>query len=374
MGNMLMPTPETPWIRDKINRFTIDRLTLVQRWPAIRRGLGKAGVVLTGLSSIYATDVAIHQTMQETAHVDIAVLGEAQAPENNDSALVFLNGWGTNDAIDLTNSLGSRVQDVVDGQLWSIDYNEATLNPVSIAHEIEDFAEAHDVDRISVIGSSMGGITALEAVENIVKTSDLEVELIALRSMPDGTEGLQDWRQDQMGILDTISAIPGAEYSSLAIPFVNSYFNNDNHPGMWLMADQSLAIANADVEKTIANIAEEAKPGQHPVLWYLGIEAPRDDTVNNELSSENVCHYAGKVALECFIDFVPGGEHSHPWVAVKSYGEVMSARAPEIQHAIAEQHAQKTLDDVGLFDFLDLTSSLTVESPAVHPATSSESF
>lgn len=355
---MLMRS-ETPRSLEQIERIDQKYLRKAERKEKIYPRVLSALTATAILGSLYWVDARQHEAIQATATIDIDVVGDPLHIVNNDSALVFLDGFGTYDADVTAEHLGPVAQQIVDGELWSVSYGNAPLNPRSISNQVIKLAEERDVDRVSIVGYSAGGIIGIEVAEDIIESSELQVEMIMPISTPDGTDGLRQARQGEMSVLDVVSHVPGAKYSSFVRFMGEMYFRRDQYedkgflnvagdvlgdlgkkqlPGMWLMADQALAIENADLKNRLSHIAESSEIGQRPPIVYFGTEKPGYDyMVNNKKSSENICTYATEVDLQCFIYNVPGAVHTRPWLANDEYMKVARDAAPEVQFAIANE-------------------------------------
>jgi len=330
-----------------------------------RRNLGALALLTTtalGLS-LYWADVHENQQIEETASTDVDFLYEPLDEANSDSAVVFMDGFGTYDADILTKYLGPVVQQAVDGELWSVSYGNAPLNAENITRDIIELAEERDIDRVSLVGYSAGGIISMQVAEDLLEQTDLKVEAIIPISTPDGTNGLRPARQEEMKAIDWLGYIPGSAYSTGVRQVGEMYFRRDQFtegdpvqnwnnfwkvwnivgdaiederiPGTWLLVDQVLAISNANLEARLDAIGDVESTQQKPVIMYLGTAKPGYDyMVDDNTSSENICSYADKAGLQCYIYDVPGAIHTRPDLKNEEYMQTVADATDEIQDAI----------------------------------------
>ena len=96
-----------------------------------------------------------------------------------------------------------------------------------------------------------------------------------------------------------------------------------NIPGTWLLVDQTLAIAEADIESNLQKIHEQYDSEKPlPSLLYLGTGEPgRDYMVDDDVSSMNICRYAHLNKMSCSIYDVPGAIHTKPAKTPDAYTE-----------------------------------------------------
>ena len=299
----------------------------------------------------YSADVLYNYQIEAESSVDIDIRGDALDESNNDSALIFFDGFGTNNASVPVKYIGPAMQNIVDGQLWSVDYGNAPLDAADITRHILEEAEKQNVNRVSLVGYSAGGIIAIEVAKQLTAESSLSVELITTISTPDGIDGLQQDKQDQMSLTETIALIPGATHSTQlryigemfarqeqftqGSPLEN--FNDFNRvsdhvsnalkdsrlPQTWLLVDQALAIANADLAADIAAINKDTRSNRPlPVMLYLS--SPGSGMVDDALSAESICNYAAQNNIECYTYEVPGAVHTRIDLGEESYNETLA--------------------------------------------------
>lgn len=326
--------------------------------------------LLTGLAlaeTLYWTDVRHNEEIEANASIDIEVISEAIDPDTSDSAIVFLNGFGENDADVPARYFGPAIQEhVLDGETWSVGYGNAPLIELNIADEIIELAGERGIDRVSFFGYSAGGNIAIKVIEAVLERSDLLIETIIPDSMPYSDAGLRPEQREAKRTLMTVAElIPGATHSTYMRFIGELIFRQDRYdsgdifertsdfidtsseiiealseerlPGTWLMIDQVLAISNSRVEERLAHIGELTEYSLQPTVIYLGTDEPGYDyMVNDGSSAENVCKFADSAGLECLIYNVPGAVHTRPDLANEEYVETITNAAPEIQAALSQ--------------------------------------
>lgn len=343
-----------------------------------RRNL-RAIAALGGLSllvSAYWQDVHHNQSIEADASMDIEVISEALDPEANDSAFVFLHGFNEPDADWLATQQGPAVRQVIDGELWSVDYGNVALSPRAIAEEIIEKAEERGIEQLSFYGYSAGGSISLPTIEHILEDedSDLLVESIWLDSMPDGDKGIRPSQRHWRDVLmNFANFMPSSQYSTYLrhlgelgfragayihsddpIEFLQRFFatsqrvsdamDSDRLTSGTLLVDQVLAISNTKAEGRLSHIAELTEDSLEPVVIYLGTADPgHDDVVNDNLSGENVCNYADEAGLSCLLYEVPGAVHNDLSAAQEAYKDTIAEASESINQALASSLTNYTL-------------------------------
>lgn len=333
--------------------------------------LGRYGTIaaigLGVIASHYSADVNANISMESQSAARILERGAPLDESADDSALVFLTGVGTNNADTFAKYQRVAFQQVVDGYVWSVDYDNAALDPEAIGEAIREKAQRDGVSRVSIIGRSAGGIVGTQVVEYLLQHSSLTIDLLALESVPDGLDGVRPDNIRSMEIAEYLTLIPGAQHSTYLrvglelwlrkaqygldpVKFAHTFTEvNDSVaegrlPGSWLVVDQVLAISNARLEQRLAAIGEAGADRQRPVVLYLGTAAPGYDTqVNDLVSGRNICGYAEEAGLHCLDYDVPGAVHSRPEVATDAYERITAFAAPVIERWIAEDAARLSL-------------------------------
>jgi len=373
---MLMPSPE---VQKRLEEYqTIDAVeekALKLEWRRAKRRNRLirtfAGLALIGSGvNSYAQDVFANQAIEASASVTVELKGKALDESNNDKGLIFIDGFGTDNADSNAKFYGEAIQPVIDGRLLSVDYNNAPLDPVDIAEEIIDTVVPLGINTVSFVGHSAGGDIAMLVQEELRKNSMLTIESIILISTPNGVESLRQARQNEIDLIKWVEWIPGVEYSSpirligeLAMRAdsythgkdlqenIDNFFttkeniqtnlDNENLPGMWLMFDQKLAIENADLQDRINKIAELPPDTIRPTIIYLGSK-PYDPIVNTEKSAEEIGGYIKDTDIPYFVYEVPGAVHSRPDIN-EGYITTLEGARNEIRASIKAQQTKAAL-------------------------------
>lgn len=320
----------------------------------------------------YESDVAKNRLAQANASVSVAVQEAADHPEYADddrSAAVFFDGFGTYNSDHLARTLGPGVQGLYGGETWSVSYGNAPLASDTIAEQVLDLAEQRDKRELDLVGYSMGGIINLEVAAILSSSPEVTVRSITLISSPDGIEGLRPLQRQEMDAAELVSQIPGAQYST-ALRFVGEmYFMRDRYttggplqridrffgaltqarvnlsgptfPGTWLLVDQAFAIGSADLAGELRTISENTTPkGPRPSVLYLGTGAPgRDYMVDDAVSSANICSYAAQNAMQCTIRKVPGAVHTAPERTRDAYDQTLADVRERVRGSIEQAAA-----------------------------------
>ena len=329
------------------------------------RRLRKVGTTLALLSmpfSAYAIDVKHNMNIQTEATIDVSVEYEALDPSNNDTAIVFFDGTRSTSGDDLIKYRGDGLQQVIDGQLWSVGYNDAVLDADLIGQELIESAQKYGVTTLYTYGESAGGITALDAQAYVRAHSAIVFPGHFLNSVPFGLQGLRQARQDEIELVETLAEIPGAKYSSFVSFIGESIFRSDRYinddgidlpeaytttqailadmagseqAGNWLMFDQLMAIKNAKIRERIIEMGLISEDIQHPVIIYIGTGKPgRDYIVDDDLSAAEIKVYTDEAGLTFILIEVPGAVHSRPDIGVAEFEATFAEAASEIQNAI----------------------------------------
>lgn len=379
-----MPSPEIQKRPEKYQTFDeIEAKALKLEWRRAKRRRNRlvgavAGLALVGTGiSAYAGDVHSNQEVQATASIGVHVEGPALDKTNDHNALVFIDGLGSYNSNTLTKYMGQAVQPLVDGQLWSVDYNNAPLETEEIAKQIISTASEQGVSSLSFVGYSAGGDIAMQVQEEVRKESSLNVQSIFLVSTPDGADALRPARQDALNLVEKFAWIPGIRYStplrflgelavradrynsSNPIENVRRFFetagevtkvlSNRKLTGTWLMFDQMLAIENADLKARIETMKNIPKDQIHPTLIYLGTAKPGyDDMIDNKKSSAKIAEYARKSGTPFLSYDVPGAVHTRIDIANDQYIKILADAKIDIQSSIEKQKSIASLNRVML--------------------------
>lgn len=178
---------------------------------------------------MYWSDVAQNILEEEKAQPSIEVVAHAQNPENEDRVLIIEDGFNTINANFLSKTLGPAIQEAVDGQIWSVQSNNATTNVDALFDKAVELAESRDITSISIATYSMGDMRGTSLAEKFVKETDIPVENIVIISGPSGYDSLRESRKEEMGWAQTIAQwIPGSAHSTFWRGVAELWFYKDN--------------------------------------------------------------------------------------------------------------------------------------------------
>jgi pimeloyl-ACP methyl ester carboxylesterase len=358
---------------------TLEKNERMERHPTykyVKKAL--AILALTGIA--LGMDAGIHDIQNNMdianhAKIDITVEGKALKAENADTAIVFLNGFGTYNADMLITSIGPAVQPVIDGEEWSVSYGNAPLSIDALTNEVKALAVERGTKNVVIVGYSTGGILAIEEADKLVNDTNLNVKAVIAISTPDGYDGIRPARQTELESVKTVASIPYAEYSTplrfigemyfrrslytegnvienlqnffTTTDAVNQDLANKNMPGTWLLVDQGFAIIDANLKQNITDIGNAPSTKLMPDIEYLGTAKPGYDyMVNNWVSSKSICTDALKARLSCQINNVPGAIHTRPGLTKDEYKKTMQTASIQIQSAIAANQSLYSLNNL----------------------------
>jgi pimeloyl-ACP methyl ester carboxylesterase len=363
------------WIR------TLEKKSKRRRRLAVK--MSATAIALSSISSAYWADVQENRAEQEAAHISINVIGEAKENDNSHKATIFIDGFNSYDADFLAGNMGPAAQQVADGELWSLSYNNAILNRDKIYNTVIDFAEERDIKSISIDGYSMGGIIGTEAAADIVEHSDLPVDTLMMVSTPDGREGVQKYQQNEIDFMQWLTEwVPGA-IDSTWFRFVGEvYFYRDNYTkwdykdwtnipenlqitadnfdaftravnntsermddpratSLQLLSQQAYKVDRFDMLKELETISKQRDEKQMPTLLYLGSDTPTvvDDTV----SAANFATYAEQTNIDYYSFIVPGAVHSHYFDTPEAYTLAYSEARGPVKQSLETEAGRRSI-------------------------------
>jgi len=379
---MLMPSKEVQARLEKyqtIDGIEAEALKLEWKRERNRHNLATraiAGVVLMGaLIAGYAHDTQENKQKQADASVSVEVVAPALDEANNTNALVFTDGFRSNSGDKLAEYMSKAFQPVLDGQILSVDYNNAPLDSDEIAKQIIATATSENITSMTLVGYSAGGDIAMQVQEKIREDSHITIKAIILISTPNGVKTLRPARQDEIDFVEKIAWIPDVEYSSTvrflgelasradryttgtpvqmvqnlisSAEEVNEQITSNEFAEGWLMFDQMLTVETTDNETLIANMDKIPTDKTRPVIVYFGTAAPGYDyVVDSKESSEGIGGYADKAHVPFLSYEVPGAIHSRVDLANDQYVEIAAKAKDAILASIAAQEAEASLHRV----------------------------
>lgn len=291
---------------------TDSELRFLNRWRR-NRTLSQAAIGLTLFSGVHAaaylSDVHHNMELAADAHPSIRVIAEASNELYDDEATVFIHGFNTYDANDLTNKIGPGIQQALPGEQWSVEYNNAVIDANDIAELLVETAEERGIDTLHLMQYSMGDVPGTDAAVKVINETDIDVASFTYLSGPASYESLTQKTQDELAIAENLAWIPWIEYSSgfryileayfykdameknplRTIDGINTRFAKTNVTSNLFLASQIKSVSNANVPERLDSINDGEL---HPVISYVAI--PNDKVVNNELSMQLIRDAARK--------------------------------------------------------------------------------
>lgn len=325
----------------------------------------------------YAADVGKNIDEERHAEPSISVLLEPQDPSHADHAILVENGFNSKDADDLSLSIGPAVQQITDGEVWSIQSNNAIANSEIVFDRVIEMAKQRGIKSFSIATYSMGDMRGLEVAEKIATRSDIPLEFITIISGPSGYDGLRDTQKNEMWQAKTISQlIPGSSYSTFFRYLVELYFFRDRftqdepNPFEYIIKNaerfgeiiktmdnryatgdytsnshllrQISAIDTTDLEGIIKRIGDAAAESetQAPLVYYVGTTG-NDQVVNDRVSAEQFKAWTENAKIAFMSGEAKDVIHSqyHRPEAIEAYNALYSSAGPQAR-SIIEQNRQ----------------------------------
>lgn len=351
------------------NEYEAKAIKNERRRMGIIKGLSISAILASFFgahAAAYGADVRGNQELQANSVITVTKYANAHDKANNDNAMLFIDGVGTNNASYMAEFAGPAIQQVDDGQLWVVGQNNAHLSAEAIAGKTLKLAEKEGIASFTLVGQSGGGSETMKVQQILREESSIPIRSIFFMSAPNGMDGLQPQQKQYIDIVKFIDQFPGAAYSSPLrfigqmmlesnnIHDIGSFFetagrindslHNQKIPGSWLMIDQLVAIQDADFKTLTANIAKAPDSEVRSPEIYLNIAS--DPVVNDKKSSHEIGQYAKKAHIPYFNFEVPGAIHGQPQFSVESYMKVLKDSKSEIQASIRAQLSLAALHEV----------------------------
>ena len=351
-----------------------------------RRGKKQAAILAIGLvgplNPAYWIDV--HNNYQELQNAELSITVESPAldPENNDSALVFLHGFNTYDAVQLTETIGPAYQELLDGEMWSVRYGNADFAEEIITREIEELAEERGVTKIAIVGYSAGGTIGSGVESNVFTNTDLDVLASLPTHSPANQASLRPYQQSELETGKVFTTlIPSSRYSKPWRWVFEMYFMRDRYlnpdksfvenidslkktgafalrivnrkdlPSVDTLYQQIKAIDSADITGDALAIAThaEATGKTLPVHGYVEITEPGHDYIVNNKEAASVYKAAAEQAgIQFFTIDVPTGVHSRPDINTDDYRRALMGIKTDFAEALITEYEASHSDDWAL--------------------------
>jgi len=358
---------------EKLDKRLEKRLKRRSRMPM---KIGAVALAFAAVGSVYWADVEENRAERAEARVSIDVVGEPLDEANSDRGIIFVDGFNTNNGEYLAKTIGPAVQEMADGKLLSLATHNAVLAREQIVEEIQETVEENKLERVIIVGNSMGGIIDMEAVSDLVDKSDVKVDLFILMHTPSGPEGLQTKPKVELEFLqELVKWFPGAIDSTYLRYGGELYFYKDiytkgefkswdiNHnigvigdnigrlfrtsDSLWkkvnrptgtslqLMLEQGYKIDNFDMEKELKTIAAQRGAKQMPVGLYLSMD--NDSTVKNKEAAQNFTVMTHENDIKFHTYNVPNAIHAQYDRSIKEYTQAFEKMSGVISRDVQEE-------------------------------------
>ena len=384
---MLQPSPEYRERLDEKERILNEKIEAKAiKNELLRIGtlkfLSSTAIFLTGFVGLpiayYAQDVRTNQEIQSHASIEIDTVGQAIDSANNDKAILFVDGFGTNNGDAIAENMGSAIQPLIDAQRWSMNLNNASLDKDKLVQKIIETAHEKGVTTLWIVTHSAGGNIMAPTIVPLIEESNLTIPVVIFDSTPYDLETLRPARQSEVELVKKFILIPGAEDSSELRRDAEALLRSDNYThgdnvfenisdfittknevdanlknnqlhGTRLMIDQLASIEKANFKKTIKDISELPATKVRPVLIYAKTAHGADDGIvdvdkTEKKLEDDVMRTKGKVRL-ISLD-IPGAVHTRPDLATDSYKKVFASAKLEIAVDITEEAVRASLHRV----------------------------
>jgi pimeloyl-ACP methyl ester carboxylesterase len=340
-----------------------------------RRGRQALASIALGMSLVtgvgaFSYDVQTNKAVQATSSPTVEVILEPAGPMRG-TALVFLHGFGTIGADPLARYIGPAAQEMVDGEAWSVGYDNAHLDERVTAHKIVTQANERGVTHVQLVGYSGGFIMATKIARIIAEESSLQVVGISGISAPDGLDTVREEHVEAVELLNMLEMFPDLAYSTPVRKLGELAFRSDRYledgqvdvetlwrtwneinevvdtnklPGTWLMLDQLALIETADIAADLQAIVDASPTRLRPVISYFGTAQPGfDAVVDDARAAQAICGYAHKAGMDCHHFVVPGAVHMRIDVGTEAYREVFAQAKAPVQASMEAAERERRL-------------------------------
>ncbi len=363
---MLQQNPEHVSERRLPSRLSDAEQREVDRGARRGRGvLAKLAIgmtIITGMSGLHQ-DVMANKEIQATATPTVEVLAEPTTSEGARTGLVFVNGFGTIDADYLGESIGPAAQQMTDGYILSVGYENANLDEVATAEVVIETARTNGIDELMFFGYSGGFIMSTKVAAEIAEQRGPQVTSLTAIAAPDGLDTVRESQAAGVELLNIFRVFPDLAYSTpvrklgevafrsdryvedgwVDLPAlwrtwetVNDVVDSDKLPGTWLMLDQLALIENADIAGNLQTIVNASPYRVRPTVSYFATAQPGiDEVVKDREAAEAICGYALEAGIECYQFDVSGAVHNRVDLAGDGYSQAFLEARDLVQGSIA---------------------------------------
>lgn len=322
---------------------------------------------LSLVTTAYWHDVESNKQHEAEAQISFNLISEANDPQNNDALTLFIDGFNAYDADYLTAQLGPGAQQDVNGELWSLSTNNASLNRDAIYDSIVQLAQERHKTNISIVGYSVGGIIATEAMADICAKSNITPNKLRLISTPTDFDTIRPQKKDELdGAEWLFKTIPGATHSSwlrlagevysyqeayTQNPFeadsvmegfnifannittfgdtvqhsFDQEMNNPRRASIQLLSQQVDKIATANIQAELTTIA--TCNDSIDVAYFGTAEPGFDHVVDDKLAAHRFGQYSLTAGIAYNTFYVTGAQHSEYFQTIDAYNQTFAEAA-----------------------------------------------
>lgn len=368
LPNELPPTAEVLHHRETQAQEAADErfqkyLTKRRRWIALGKAAVGTGLFINAAIAPYLGDVRANMIESADARPSVQIIANAIDPENSDHATVFFHGFNTYGARHLTNTIGPGYQAAIDGQLWSMQYNNAPLDNHFMSEALIEKFNEEGITSVDFVLYSQGGVAGSAVITDIIEKTWVDVENVTYASSPSSFDTLTEKTKEEIGIAKDMAWIPWIEYSTLFRLGAEAYFyrnemqnnfatasggimtryNNGNMTNNLFLGSQINAMVEADVPSEIEQWGEYADEKFIPSINFALTES--DIVVNNRASISEICPAARKIGSQCIVRAVNArhGEYYLP-KSVEEYNRVFQELADVTKPYIMQEASRQALN------------------------------
>lgn len=381
---MLQPNPEKPISFPLIVKPSVDNDAVPEPTPEaikhahdyanLRRRTGNVAltslVIMSGLGYAYWNDV--RQNIEEVANLkpSVEVIAQPSNPDNLDSATFILNGFNSVDADHYTQTNIEALQQINDGILVSMHYNNVPLaNGQALYAPMVEFIEKHDISRIKLGSYSMGDIPAIKLMLKFLQEANIPVEVIEINSGPAGYETLRDYRQWELDFAKLLASVIAGSTDSTFWRIVaelyfyrDSYvkdgvldpiklievgidiktrFDNGDYTNNSFIMSQIDALETSDIEETIDSMEEYLDDTQVTVWVYYGTgKGGYDAMLDDKESGDLMCEYVIEAGMPCYKFYVKNAVHAQYWRTKSEFLETTQKAAQLVNPVVEEKRSE----------------------------------
>lgn len=323
-------------------------------------------IAASTLFSAYVADTNSNIEKEQRANLSIEVVAPALNEENNDTAILFFDGFNANRAEYLSSILGPGMQSEFDGEIWAANFNNDPANREKIIEKANEKVEERGIKNLFVIGYSKGGINGSQLGVDTVINTWTDVDAMLLMSTPSSYDGLRPYQQKELEAGIALSKLWRVRYSTpvrfigevyfYRDQFMQGGFNIKNFFDVLgqvqerfessdltttsFLIEQIDDIDKANFPNEFGKLSESAPTKQMPVIVYLGTAEPAFDViVDDKKSGDEICEAAEQNNLTCIRDEVES-YHSLYFQSVDKFNETYARIGEKLRLAISKEQAR----------------------------------